>query len=112
MKIDVEGHEGAVLKGARTLLQGQGPNLLIEIEERHKAGAIEAIREFLTPLGYQGVFYSWYDQKFISVEQFQAWVHQRSSDLMTSRYSNNFIFSRSEETLTRLVRVTPAELGT
>ena len=111
VKIDVEGHEEAVLKGSRTLLQGWGPNLLIEIEERHKAGAIETIRQFLATLDYQGVFYSWYDQKFIPVEQFQADMHQRSSDLMTSRYSNNVVFSRSEETLARLVRVTPAELG-
>jgi FkbM family methyltransferase len=35
IKIDVEGHELAVINGATTLLTTQRPLLLIEIEARH-----------------------------------------------------------------------------
>jgi FkbM family methyltransferase len=38
IKVDVEGHEGPVLAGARTTLERERPTLIIEIEERHHAG--------------------------------------------------------------------------
>ena len=56
IKIDVEGHEEAVLMGGATLLERDRPTALIEIEERHKAGAIDAITERMNGLGYRGFF--------------------------------------------------------
>ncbi len=53
MKIDVEGHELEVLKGAATLLSIQKPTLLIEIEERHCAGNVERVPQWLSQFGYQ-----------------------------------------------------------
>lgn len=54
IKIDVEGHELAVLQGARALLARDRPNLIIEAEERHRAGTLAAVCRFLAGLGYRG----------------------------------------------------------
>jgi FkbM family methyltransferase len=57
IKIDVEGHEESVLKGALNLIQSDHPYLLIEIEERHKKNSIEQIRNLLEQFGYKGYYY-------------------------------------------------------
>jgi FkbM family methyltransferase len=57
VKIDVEGHEFAVLKGATNLLTTQRPTILIEIEEHaHREGQFDAIVAFLTDLSYRGSY--------------------------------------------------------
>ena len=56
VKIDVEGHELAVLEGARELLERDRPNLLIEAEDRHRPGAVASIVAWLYDLGYAGWF--------------------------------------------------------
>jgi FkbM family methyltransferase len=56
IKIDVEGHELAVLKGAETLLARNRPTLIVEAEERHREGALESTRDYLSTWGYQGFF--------------------------------------------------------
>lgn len=48
MKIDVEGHELQVLKGARRLIRKHRPTLEIEIY-----GSIDGVLQFLMPLGYE-----------------------------------------------------------
>jgi hypothetical protein len=52
LKIDVEGHEDAVLAGARVLLARDAPSLIVEVEDRHKQGSRGAVCEFLADLGY------------------------------------------------------------
>lgn len=52
IKIDVEGHEMEVLMGARELLMRNRPTLLIEIEERHCPGNLEAVPRWLRQFGY------------------------------------------------------------
>lgn len=54
IKIDVEGHEMAVLRGARSILERDKPNLIVELEDRHAPGCVVAAFEFLGPLGYTG----------------------------------------------------------
>jgi FkbM family methyltransferase len=39
VKIDVEGHEEAVLHGGLKTIRSEMPNLMIEIEERHAPGS-------------------------------------------------------------------------
>jgi len=52
IKIDVEGHEEAVLEGARETLLRHQPALIIESEDRHNQGAPRRIAESLAALGY------------------------------------------------------------
>jgi FkbM family methyltransferase len=54
LKIDVEGHELAVLRGARALLTEQRPRILVEAEERHRPDAVSSLVAFLGALGYEG----------------------------------------------------------
>jgi len=56
IKIDVEGHELAVLEGGIELLKRQRPLVLVEIEERHKPGALAAVQDFFSVLEYVGFF--------------------------------------------------------
>jgi FkbM family methyltransferase len=53
IKIDVEGHEHAVLQGAAATLARHRPVLLIEIEARHGSD-IDGIFAMLSGLGYRG----------------------------------------------------------
>jgi FkbM family methyltransferase len=53
IKIDVEGHELEVLEGAAELLRRDQPKLVIEIEERHRAGALRAAWDLLCAIGYR-----------------------------------------------------------
>jgi FkbM family methyltransferase len=53
IKVDVEGHELAVLNGAKRILHEDKPVLLIECEERHREGAVSSILDLLKPMGYE-----------------------------------------------------------
>ncbi|WP_374302087.1 FkbM family methyltransferase [Paracoccus sp. (in: a-proteobacteria)] len=53
IKVDVEGHELAVLKGAEGLLARDRPHLIVEAEDRHRPHAFETLNDFLAPLGYR-----------------------------------------------------------
>ena len=57
IKIDVEGHELHVLKGAKHLLRLQKPVLLIEMEQRHlTSGSVYDAFSFLQQIGYRVYF--------------------------------------------------------
>lgn len=98
IKIDVEGHELAVLVGARNTIEASMPNLLIEIEERHSPGAIDAVGLFLTGLGYEGFFIV--NGEVRPFSEFDKAVHQdpaniggwRSGWRRFGTYINNFFF--------------------
>ena len=99
IKIDVEGHEVAVLEGARNLLATQRPNLLLEAEERHKVGAVTQVRAILEPLGYAGFMLR--GGVLTSIRTFDPAVHQSmagtsagalDSGRVPSGYINNFVF--------------------
>ena len=47
VKIDVEGHEEAVLHGGMNTLRREKPNLMIEIEERHAPGSLARVSKLL-----------------------------------------------------------------
>lgn len=56
LKIDVEGHEAAVVRGARTLIARDRPVLVIEMEQRHTGVPIEESLAAVMALGYAGTF--------------------------------------------------------
>lgn len=101
IKIDVEGHEEAVLTGAAETIKKYLPNLLIESEERHKPNAVNNIKNFLKNFGYQGFFLS--HGKLQSIESFSVSTHQPNKkfenirkEIRDGNYVNNFIFITKE----------------
>lgn len=56
IKVDVEGHELALLKGAKALLTRDLPTLIVEAEDRHREGALDSISGYLAEIGYRGFF--------------------------------------------------------
>jgi FkbM family methyltransferase len=108
IKLDVEGHELAVLRGASQLLTRNRPNLLIELEERFGEGTIARVREFLTPLGYQGLYLE--GKSLRSIATFNPSLHQQMAHWGTpGAYINNFIFIAEPEVVAARQRL--ARLG-
>lgn len=93
IKIDVEGHEENVIKGAvGTILRCQ-PLLLIEIEQRHITKPISEVFASVINLGYEGFFLQ--KNKLISLSEFSVANHQEQylEDVMQPSYVNNFLFT-------------------
>jgi FkbM family methyltransferase len=98
IKIDVEGHEGAVLRGAKKLLSKDHPVILIEVEERHKKNSVNDVTLFLERLGYKGFYLK--DGLLISIENFDLEVHQNLMHLFRKgEYINNFIYLTNTHSL-------------
>jgi FkbM family methyltransferase len=72
MKVDVEGAELEVLRGAWRTLRAFRPSLSVEIEERHRPGSTKAVPALLRELGYEGWF-----------EFFGEWRHIEQLDIAT-----------------------------
>jgi FkbM family methyltransferase len=92
IKIDVEGHEDAVLRGAAATIAASHPALIVEIEQRHIARPIaEAFADVLRR-GYQGWFGC--EGALLPLARFDPALHQ-SPEAFADRsrpYCNNFIF--------------------
>ena len=103
VKIDVEGHEIAVIQGGLNMIKEHRPNLLIEVEDRHKPGATRQVLDLLHQMGYAGFFI--YDDRLTSVEDFVGEIHQDSRNISgwkdgwkrTGVYVNNFVFVPEEK---------------
>ncbi len=92
IKIDVEGHELAVLEGARETIARDRPNLFIEHEYLHVGSGMTALFRVLHELGYDGYFLE--DGVMRNVSHFSVETHQlapRGGDT-THRYVKNFLF--------------------
>ena len=98
IKIDVEGHEVAVLKGAVSTLDRDQPMLLIEAENRHRPNAVADLDAYLTARGYRGFFV--HDRQIKRVERFISQVHQNPANIggwksnwkRRGVYINNFMY--------------------
>ncbi len=99
IKIDVEGHELEVLKGAQALLRRDRPTLLIEAEERHRNNAVRSLREYLGGFGYQGLMLD--GGRLVGMDRFdpdkdqhapEAAIHLLNTGAYSGRYINNFVF--------------------
>lgn len=97
IKVDVEGHEHAVLAGAFATLARDRPALLVEIEERHAPGATTTVPALLADLGYDGWFLL--GGELQPLASFRADVHQRPENAKPpggprrGLYINNFVFT-------------------
>jgi FkbM family methyltransferase len=56
IKLDAEGAEEEVLRGAEVTLRRCRPLLSVELEERHRRGCTQAVPAYLAGLGFQGWF--------------------------------------------------------
>src|SRR5262249_4139224 len=92
MKVDVEGHELDVLKGAQATLERCRPNLLVEIEQRHVSFPMNRVFEHLEGLGYRGHFC--YRGALRPLSEFSPRQHQEAllPDVFSPDYVNNFLF--------------------
>lgn len=107
LKIDVEGHELAVLDGARSTLGKWHPTVLVEVEERHRAGGVAAVRVLLESLGYEGYFLD--GGRLRPIAEFDVARDQSAAALVNSvkrgRYINNFIYFDRRNAAERTARV-------
>ncbi|NVJ47381.1 MAG: FkbM family methyltransferase [Cytophagia bacterium] len=95
IKIDVEGHELKVFKGAEDLLRKDKPKLLFECENRHLNNqTVFDIFNYLSKIGYQGCFFK--NGKLMPLEKFDP---ERDQTIDSNReiqnkksYCNNFAF--------------------
>ena len=95
IKIDVEGHEEAVINGARNLIKMNKPTLLIEIEQQHIKKPIKEIFYQIIEFGYCGFFLI--NGNLIDIHKFDLGNNQsndpkKSTNNKMSKYINNFIF--------------------
>jgi len=97
LKIDVEGAELGVFKGAERILRRHAPLLVFECENRHLApGHVGDVFAWLESLGYRGSFIC--RDQLLPLSQFEADVHQRQHGewFWKSRdYCNNFVFVKA-----------------
>lgn len=116
IKIDVEGHEHSVLRGARRTIERCRPRVLIEAEERHAPGSVRRIQAFFRRFGYRGYFV--FQRQLAPIECFDPARMQRSEDIADytlgmpraqfERYINNFLFLPREEPSTTLAQLEAA----
>lgn len=101
IKIDVEGHEQAVLDGARQTIRRCRPRLLVELDERLSPGGLRRAKAYFRDLDYRGYFVQ--AGRVEPIYQFSPERMQNPADLpdLTAplqqrqrfgRYIYNFIF--------------------
>ncbi len=95
IKIDVEGHEISVLNGAINILMKYHPVVMVEVEERHVSGRIEAVNNFFNNISYKGYFLNEGLLKDISYFDINKYQTISSSGEPVSPYINNFIFIKN-----------------
>lgn len=97
LKIDVEGHESAVLSGGRQTLESHRPTVLVECEPRHRPDRdVRPVLEFFAALGYVGSFF--HAGRRRPLAEFRRSEHQPplgESDRPPPGYVNNFAFIHS-----------------
>jgi FkbM family methyltransferase len=97
LKIDVEGHEPAVFRGAERLLAEDSPLLVFECENRHlRPSTVEDVLAWLAERDYGGWFID--RGRLVPASEFDAARHQpREGDRFFARpgYCNNFVMRRA-----------------
>lgn len=97
LKVDVEGSELNVFKGAEGILRRHSPLLVFECEIRHlESGSIFGVFSFLAGLGYSGEFVC--GRRLCPMAEFRPEVHQKQVGERfwdAKDYCNNFVFRKN-----------------
>jgi FkbM family methyltransferase len=108
VKLDAEGAEYEVLRGARETLLRCRPVLSIEIEERHRPGSTWAVPAFLDALGYDTYWEHWDEWRPVAAFD-RARMHRASPNPALFEASDPYVFvfyalprERAEGMLARL----------
>jgi FkbM family methyltransferase len=75
IKMDIEGHEAAALRGAEHTIRRDSPMLLLELETRHQR--IEDVTGLLASWGYRGMVRP--GRSWVPLDGFDLAAHQRAS---------------------------------
>ncbi len=97
IKIDVEGHEMAVLRGGAQTIRRDRPAILLEAEERHRAGVLAELFAWMAQEGYRG--YVLRGGRLRPLAEFDAARDQRVEQdgsfggrILSADYLRNFLF--------------------
>ena len=97
LKVDVEGHELAVFRGARGRIERDAPLVVFESETRHAGeGGVAAALSFFAERGYDGWFVR--RGRLLPVAGFDPAVHQRGGPGRfwdAPDYCNNFVMRKA-----------------
>ena len=94
IKIDVEGHENAVLSGAQRLIQRCRPKVILECIDDHKKGAVAKMRSFFQEMEYAVLFLS--ENALHDIAEYDA-SYIDPSKRNSKAFVNNFIAVPKEE---------------
>ena len=94
IKIDVEGHEEAVLAGAVRTIAESRPVVLVEAEDRHNPGAPERVADWFAAQGYEGFFIR--ERRLLQVAELVL-ADTNLAGLASRNYINNFVFIPRED---------------
>lgn len=110
IKIDVEGHELDVLKGAEALIKKHQPILIVEIEQRHHDVPVKNIIENLVKQFSYTVYYFLPLQNKLVNFNADTTIYQDKKDFGTINYVNNFIFIVPSKETDQLVDTINSEI--
>lgn len=114
VKIDVEGHEMQVVHGGAQCLVDRADAVLVESEERHAAGAPQAMIDWFHEHGFAG--WLMLGSQLIPAAEFDLAVHQSAEATAavaggatrTAEYGNNFLFVPQSKRSAALLPLTEA----
>lgn len=114
IKIDVEGHEQAVLDGASQTIARCLPRLLVEIQERMALGGLSRAKTFFAQFGYRGYYV--HARRLQRIEQFSPSALQDPTNIPSltaslrkrppTNYVDNFIFLPPNEPFQTVDKIT------